>query len=180
LALFLLSSLAVVNVGMVKPEIAGAADESVDAAGAEPKPPNENPLLAEAVAGAAAEGAAPPKENPPVVTAALDVPVAKAADALKVNPPVDTAPTPVDVDDAGAAPPNEKPPAPMAPAVVVVVVAVVTVPPPAPPPPPPSRRTSQDAHLFNSLLLNELHVMHFHLFFINLAFKSPNPCFGPV
>jgi hypothetical protein len=183
LALLLLSSLAVADVGMVKPEVAGAAgDESAFAAGAAPKPPKENPLLVWAVVETAA-GAAPPKENPPVVAGAPDGDfVAAGAGALKLNPPVDAAPPPADVDDdAGAAPPNENPPAPIAPAVGLVAVAVAVVPPPpAPAPAPPSRGTSQDAHAFNVSLLYELHSVHFHLFLNNLAFKSLNPISDPV
>jgi hypothetical protein len=182
LALLLLSSLVAVDVGIVKPEIAGAADETVDAAGAEPKAPNENPI--EAVAGAAAAVAAAPKVKPPVVTAALDVPVAAAAaGAVKVNPPVDMEPTPVVVDDdAGAVPTNEKPPTPMEPAVVVVVVVAVAVAaavvvPPTPTAPP--RGCSQAAHVFNPLSFIELHVSHFHLSFVNLAKKTPKSWTGP-
>jgi hypothetical protein len=126
----------VANVGMVKPEIAGAPDKSAVTAGAAPKPPKGDPLLVWAVVEAAA-GAAPPKEDPSVVAGALDDDVdAAGAGALKVEHVVDPAlPPPVKVDDAGAALPM-----------------LVVVPPPAPPPPP-SRGTSQDAHAFNVSLL---------------------------
>jgi hypothetical protein len=188
LELLLLPSLAVVDVGKVKPEAAGADDESPDTAGgAEPKPPNWSPLLllslavVEAVAGAAA-----PKENPPVVTGALvaELVAAAAAGALKLNPPVDTAPPSVVVDDDndGAAAPNEKPLDPILADVAVVVVVAVVVPVLAVPPSPvlPGRGISQAAHTFNLFGLYELHVAHFHLSTNDAAnAEPPHPMTAP-
>jgi hypothetical protein len=170
LPLLALPSLAVADAGKVKPEGAGADDESPEAAGAAaPKPPKLNPLLgllspAEVVleAVAAAGAAAAPKLKPPVVTGALDDVLAAAAGVLSVNPPVVVD----DDDDAGAPPPpppNEKPFAPMAPVVVVVVVLAAPVPPVPVPPAPASRGSSQDAHTFSPFLLKVVHLSHFHL-----------------